>query len=353
MTAVDTVEQLAGHFAAFAESLDDGRTPRYAAIARYAAAHPEVLRVLLAAPATQRAPVLLLAAVHDLLLAGAGGELAGHYPGITARPAPGDPGPAFGRFVAEHEGELAAIVATRHTQTNEVGRCALLLPALGLLADALGPLALIDVGASAGLTLLVDRYAYRYRPGADLGAGRPVLECAVAGPVPLPTRLPAVAARRGLDLHPVDLRDPVQRRWLTACVYPERVDRVARLRDALAVAQPDPPPVVAGDAVTDVARAVAGLAPAGHPVVTTTWALSYLPARRQADFVAELDRAGRGTDLSWLALEAPALTPGLGLTGSADDHRSLLHLTTWRGGRRQCTLLADCHPHGDWLHWLG
>lgn len=173
---------LAARFADFAAD-HQARAPLYADIARYAAQHPEVAAVLRPAPATQRLPVLLLAAVHDLLLAGRGADLARFYPNLTADPDPGDPGPAFGAFVRTHEAELAAILATRHTQTNEIGRCALLLPALGEVARQVGPLSLLDVGASAGLTMLLDRYAYRDRPGGDVGTSGPRLDCDTNGPV--------------------------------------------------------------------------------------------------------------------------------------------------------------------------
>ena len=102
----------------------------------------------------------------------------------------------------------------RRTQTNEVARCATLLPTLARLP---GPLALIEVGASAGLLLLVDRYSYDYgahtitSPEVDA----PVLRCDARGAVPIPAQLPEVVWRAGLDLNPLDVANG-RRRQLAA-----------------------------------------------------------------------------------------------------------------------------------------
>jgi hypothetical protein len=344
---------MARRFAAFASD-HEARAPLYARLARYAASHAEIAALLLQAPPTQRTPVLLFAAVHDLRLAGKGTELALFYPNLTTTPADGDPGPAFSRFVAEHTGELAETVATRHTQTNEIGRCALLLPALAGVADEVGPLALLDVGASAGLTLLLDRYHYVYEPGGAVGGpGAPLvlLECDTRGPVPVPTRLPTVAGRLGLDPQPVDVTDSAAARWLAACVWPDQADRFARLSAALELARRDPPEIMRADALGGLAAGLDRLGPAGHPVVTTTWVLCYLPIADQGAFVAELDRLGTERDLTWVSLESPALTPGLGLHPVPEEHRSVLHVSTWRAGRRTTDVLAVCHPHGYWMYW--
>src|SRR5439155_17478077 len=117
--------------------------------------------------------------------------------------------------------ELTEVILSHRTQTNEPARCATLLPALAQLPQ---PLALIEVGASAGLTLLVDHYSYDYA-GHRL-AGRdpqaPTLRCEPRGPVPLPARLPEVVWRAGLDLNPLDVNDADAMRWLSCLVWPAK-----------------------------------------------------------------------------------------------------------------------------------
>jgi hypothetical protein len=299
--------------------------------------------------------VLLLACVHELLLrpGNSDRQLARFYPNVTTEPDPGDPLPSLRRFCAEHRSALIELLATRSTQTNEIGRCALLLPVFGMLADEVGPLAHLDVGASAGLTLLLDRFQYRYEPGGEVGDPSPVvLSCGTRGAVPVPREMPAITRRLGLDRTPVDVHDAGQRRWLEACVWPDQVDRFERLRAALEMAQAAEVNVQRGDAVGDTARLAATLAASGHPVVTTTFVLNYLSSGDRTAYLASLDELGGELDLSWVIAESPAAVHELPVPRSADvRERPVLVLVRWRAGRRHVAHLATAHPHGYWLHW--
>ncbi len=331
------------------------RAPLYAALSAEIAQDPAVWGLLEAAPAGQQMPVLLFATVHDLVLRGEAPELAAYYPSVAAAPLPpSEAFPAFRETCGRHADEIRATVATRSTQTNEVGRCAVFLPALGLLETEVGPLSLVDVGASAGLNLLLDRYAYRYEPGGTVGGPSPVtLACGTRGSVPLPSAPPQITGRLGLDAEPIDVCDPDQAGWLEACVWPDQLDRFQRLRAALAMARTDPPPVRRGDAVEDLAPAVTDAADSGHPTLLTSWVLNYLSPRQRVDFVARLDDLAHGHDISWVAAESPALTPELPFGAAADDpeDRTVLSLVRWRGGQREVGTLAVVHPHGFWMHW--
>jgi hypothetical protein len=355
--AVTEDERLVQTFRATATTCER-RAPLYARLCRSIAHDAATRRLLLHAPPAQRLPVLLLACVHWLLLTEPEHELRRFYPNLVAsssgRPLDhGDPFPEFKAFCARNEPRLAGLLATRTTQTNEVGRCATLLPALGLLDREVGPLALVDVGTSAGLTLMLDRYCYRYSPGGVVGDPSPVvLPCETRGEVPVPDHMPEVVARIGLDRHPIDLGDDGAAAWLEACVWPDQADRFHRLHHAIELARVEPPPIRQGDAVADLLSTIRAVAGGGHPVVTTTWVLCYLSEQQRGDFLAELDSFGRADDLSWIAAESPAQTSGL----PAPDDPSVHHLTVvtstrWRGGQRTVTHLATAHPHGFWLNW--
>jgi hypothetical protein len=329
------------------------RAPLYARLAAGISGDERIAALLLRAPPEQRQPVLFFASVHDLLLAGFDGDLARYYPNLTPEPSPGDPLPALREFCAAHEAELTDRLAGRSTQTNEIGRCALLLPAFGLLAAEVGPLAHLDVGASAGLNLLLDRYRYRYDPGGAVGPPSTVeLVCGTRGEVPVPAAIPTVAARLGLDRSPVDVHDPAAARWLEACVWPDQTDRFARLHDALTMARRDGVEVRRGDAVDDTAGLVESIATSGHPVVTNTWVLNYLTAAERAAYVDGLDALGTRLDFSWVFAESPYLTQNLpGPRADRASERTVLVLVRWRSGHRTVDHLADTHPHGYWLHW--
>jgi hypothetical protein len=350
---------LARQFAAF-EATAHTRAPLYAALAAGIARDRSLSGLLASAPPTQRMPVLLLAAVHDLLLEDPDHELAAWYPNLTENPRrPDDPAlmPTFAAFAAARDDRLHELLATRTTQTNEVGRCGFLLPALGLVADEVGPLGVVDVGASGGLNLLLDRFEYRYhtRDGVTATVGGPsavVIEVELTGSVPVPADLPTIRSRRGIDRHPIDVADEIQARWLEACVWPDQADRFHRLVAAIAIARDDPPEIVAGDAVTMVGPVVEALAEHGHPVVTNTWVLNYLTGPERVAYLDELDRLGGALDLSWVYAEAPALVPELPTAPDPKDpHRTVLSLARWRRGQRTVEHLATVHPHGFWIDW--
>ncbi|KQR12354.1 DUF2332 domain-containing protein [Cellulomonas sp. Leaf334] len=181
---------------------------------------------------------------------------------------------------------VRATILARATQTNEPNRCAVLLP---FLAELPQPLALLEVGAAAGLCLLPDRYSYRYDDGTSLdpggGPSDVVLPCAVGPGVAIPSRLPEVAWRAGIDLHPVDVEDDDACAWLETLVWPEHDDRRTRLRAALDVARRDPPRIVPGD-LLDLLPALAAEAPPDATLVVFHSAvLAYLDAGARQAFV--------------------------------------------------------------------
>lgn len=335
------------------------RAPLYRRYGEAIADDPEIGRLLLHAPVDQRMPVLLYACVHWILLREPEHDLRRWYPNLAApHPGPGgDPYPAFREFCLRHRDRLAELLATRSTQTNEIGRCALLVPMLAEIARREGPLAHLDVGASAGLNLLLDRYRYEY--GNDDGERRRVgpessvaITCGTRGAVPVPATLPAVVDRIGLDRDPIDPTDEAAADWLRACVWPDQADRFARLDAALTLAAADPPDVVRGDAVADLATVAARLDPDAHLVVTDSWVLNYLDAGKRRAFVDALEQLASTRDLTWCAVESPTLTAELPWPPAVPEP-DLTHLlrVDWRDDRRSVTHLATAHPHGYWLHW--
>ena len=345
------LEALAQRFVRFANQECGDYAPFYARLAHGIAHDPELLAIAAHTRSGQQAPNLLLAAVHDLLLQGADHALAAFYPSVAhlaAVPA-GDPIPAFRSFCQDHRAALIDLVSTRLVQTNEPQRCTVLLPAFALVRHLAGgmPLALIEVGASAGLNLLFDRYGYDYGAGWSAGdPGSPIqFGCTLRGEVrpPIPASMPPVAARVGLDLHPIHATDPEAMRWLRALVWPEHLARAALLEQVLALAQRQPPPLIAGDALTVLPQAIAD-APADTAVcVFHTATLAHFPPEARARFHALIPELARQRDLFWLSSE-----------GSGNSGRRGLYLTiltAFQRGRRVERQLAYSHPHGSWLEW--
>jgi hypothetical protein len=344
-------------FADFAKTTD---APLYADLAAGIAEDAELAGLLLAAPPSQRLPVLLFAAVHWLLLSEPTASLARFYPNFPLPPETSRAGrlsaiDAFREFCADRSAALSELLATRRTQTNEIGRSALLVPSLAALADERGPLAHVDVGASAGLNLLIPHYDFVYDPGGTVATGSTVrIACSTRGDVRVPATHPPIATSIGLDSEPIDVRDPLQARWLEACVWPDQVDRFERLRAAIDIANRVGVDVRRGDAVDHVAVLVDEAGADGHPVVTTTWVLNYFPAEARNQFVDVLDEVGQRADFSWVYAESPALCPGLpGMPHARQSPKqpTAVVVVRWRGGRCDARYVASAHPHGRWLHW--
>lgn len=344
--------ELADRFRDFAATTAP-RAPLYARLSARIADDADLLGLLQAAPEAQQIPVLLFAAVHYLMLTSPDEALVAHYPNLAESTASGDPFTDFRRVALGRAGEIEAIVSSRNTQTNEVGRCAQFVPVLALLERSQGSLAMIDVGTSAGLNLLLPCYQYEYDPGGTVGGPSTVhLHCATRGEPPVPALLPAIAAAVGLDVAPIDVRNDAAVRWLEACVWPDQLDRFQRLVAAVELAQQHPPDVRRGDAIDDLGALVAEMGARGHPVVTNSWVLNYLSPEAQQRYVDALDAIGRSRDLSWVIAESPAQTPALPVpTTPEPEDITVLSVVTWRAGARRVHRLATTHPHGFWLHW--
>jgi hypothetical protein len=313
------VREVAQVYRSFARQEARGRSAAYESLAEAVAGDPALCAYVASLPPGKRQPNLVFAAARYLL----------------GRP------PDHGmlrELVSQSRAELTGVILARRTQTNEPARCAVLLPVLARLPP---PLALIDVGASAGLTLLLDRYSYDYGgyrlAGTDPQA--PTLRCQPRGPVPLPPRVPAVSWRAGLDLNPLDVTSDDDVRWLSCLVWPGEGDRAERLAAAIAAARRDPPAVHRGDLLTGLAALAARAPTAATLVVYHTSVLYQVGPELRAQFI----RTVRDLGATWLSSEAPGIVPGTSVP-AADG--------------QTCVLAQDGHPvactdsHGTWLRWL-
>jgi len=313
---------IAERYRRFAVNEAAGRSPLYEACALAVAKTPWLLAALAALPQAKQQPNLLLAAVRRR----------------SGTPADAR---AFLAAAEAHWPAVRALMLERSTQTNEPGRCAVLLPLLAALPQ---PLALIEVGAAAGLCLLPERYGYDYGGTrllpVDADRQTPIFPCVADDATPLPEALPHVVWRAGIDLSPLDLENAQARTWLETLVWPGQEGRAERLRQAIVVARRVPPRVVAGD-LTDVLPALAAEAPKDATlVVFHTAVLAYLDAAARGRFV----QAVRGLTATWISNEAPSVLPEFSACVGADPHRFLL----LRDGRP----VALTAPHGEGMTWL-
>jgi len=285
----------------------------------------------------------LLGAVHVEVLAGRAPELAAHYPSAGGVADGAGAWPAFVGLVEERADVLRRRLTTQ-VQTNEVRRCAALLGGFLTLAQQTGlPLRLLEMGSSAGLNLLWDRYRYELGP---LRWGDPAaklcLQADWQGPPP-PLDAPfRIASREGCDLAPIDLTDPEQRLRLEAFVWPDQPERLAMLRAAIEVALADPPRVTRARARDWVGAALNTPAPGCVTVLFQSVMWWYLPEDERDAVMTQMEAAGSQASteapLAWLRME-----------GSQPEYAKVT-LRTWPGGEDR--ELARAQWHGRWVEWL-
>jgi hypothetical protein len=309
---------LAEVYRRFAVTEARGRSSLYETLALGVAGDAAVLGWLMSLPPAKRQPNLLFAAyrhVHRI---------------------PADWADFRAGLLADPDG-VAAVMRARSTQTNEAARCAVLLP---VLASLPGPLALIEVGASAGLCLLPDLYGYRYgeRVIPAAAADAPVFSCAVSGLVPVPAAVPKVVWRAGLDLNPIDAADAEQTAWLESLVWPEQTERLDRLRAALRIAAGCGLRLERGDLLGDGLERLCADAPAGATLVVFHTAVLAYVADRSAR-MAFGDRVMGLCDY-WLSNEAP----GVVAERDGGEGRFLLSVNG--------EAVAWTDPHGAAIDWI-
>ncbi len=324
----------------------EGSDPLYAHLCRHIADDPDVLALAEAVPEGRQVPHLLLAAVQYRLERDGDHPLARYYPSLTADAHDPDDEcyPAFRSFCLDNADAICPLLSTRRTQTNSVRRSAVLYPAIANVAARVdGPLALVELGPSAGLNLLFDRYRYDY-DGRIVGSpDSPVtIESEVrGGDPPLPESPPAIHSRVGIDRNPLDVADPTDTDWLRALVWPGHTERRELLAGALQVASADPPRFVEGDLLDDL-PAVLDEIPDDVPVcVVNTLVLYQVPGPVCDALEATLSDRMAQRPLHWLT-GAPELSGGESIT---------LDWVRREAGEVCRDRLVESDPHGVWLDW--
>jgi hypothetical protein len=307
-------------------------SPLYAHLVDVVAEDPELMRVINRIEHLPP-PNLLFAAVQYLLMEDGGDDLVRFYPSLVADAEPPDEvGPAFRRFVLAHEEEVVEIGNNRYTQTNECRRCVALLPMV--MMAPFDSFHLVDVGASAGLNLALDRYGYRYdgvgwNPDADL-----VLEAEWRGERVALHGL-EVLGRTGLDLNPLDPSDESARRWLDALIWPEHHERRSRLRAALELVSTLDIEMVAGDAIDTLPGILDGIATGVPVIVMSSFALGQFEQAQRDALEGVVSAAREARQVYRISMDV--------LEKSEDWAR--LVVDDGSGPRT----VGQAHPHGEWL----
>jgi hypothetical protein len=315
-------------YESFAEACD---SPCFLEWALGVAGDPEVREWVETLPDDKQQPNLVFAAAR--------------WHGVAA------PGPYAGLRTAllSDDGPIRATILARATQTNEAGRLATLVPAFAMVADG-EPIALLEVGASAGLCLYPDRWGYEWLTDGGVrtaGPASPRLRCTVRGDGRLPGAAPTVAWRGGIDLHPLDVTDSDQMAWLSMLVWPEHDDRREQLGRAIEIARTDPPEIVAGDLFDELPGQVERASRHGRVVVFHSAVIAYLEdADRERFHDLMTGLVGDGL-CHWVSNEGRRVLPRVEAAEPADPERPERFVLGVDGRG-----VAWTHGHGRSMTWL-
>lgn len=317
----------------------------YSWLALQAAEDREILRLVLHANTRPQRPHMLFTTVQYLLFSGIQDELAEFYPNLTTKPRPREEAyPFFRAFCLKHADEIKQLVTTYGVQNNEVGRCADLLLAFDMVAQRGGgkPLAMIELGASAGLNMLWDHYGYDYGGVGYVGnRASPVqLRCELRGNIlpTLPETLPTVSWRMGIDLNPIDVHNEEAVRWLRALIWPEHQDRAQRIEKALAMAEQQSLPIIAGDAVDRLSEVLAQVPSDATWCIYHSYAMNQTPEPVRTRIFAQIADFAQRRELFRVSEE-----------WYAGMQQAELELFWYRGSEILREKLAECEGHGRWM----
>jgi hypothetical protein len=288
-------------------------------------------------------PLRVAGGLHYLHLTGADNRLAAIYDGSFTDQAAIDA--TICAVVAQHDTAMLSWFDSP-PQTNEAGRSASFMAGLKWLSGKLGPrFELNEIGASAGINSMMDRYHY------DLGG---VLAGAADSPMqikpewrgpPPPDNPVEIIAIHACDQNPVDLSDPASALRIKSYVWPENHDRLARMDAAIRLATEKAPDIAQADAADWVQQRLAAPQQSGvtrvfnHSIV---W--QYIPQDGQRRISEAIEAAGRQATadkpLAWMSLETNRAT-----------FRHELHIRYWPGGD-EAALLGTAQAHGAWAEWF-
>lgn len=336
----------------------------------------ELLAIAATIPPDKLPPLLFAAAASFLVLDLQPRPLRDFFPHL------GEPQPAldsrfsqeYRAFCLDHRDRLLELCALHRYQMNEVGRCADLLPALTDAINDQREIVLVDLGTGAGLALHMDRYRYVYRGQRSQLAtvGDPdstvVIETELRGQAaaPIPSTLPKIADRIGIDIEPLELADPEVRAWLAACI-PQEIGAVTRFHNAVEIAIEHPARSVRGDASAMLPGVLEAVGEWALVCVLDTYVHVFFGTEQLLRFRALIERIGARRDLDWVSVD-PLVPMGESASDSVlgvsvpvallERNRregvfGVIGRLSYREGHRSGALLGLAHPGAAWLEWLG
>lgn len=329
-------------FKTFAARECKGSSNLYEQLSHQISEDDEMLALCSNAQEGQPVPNLFFGAVHYLLLKGKEHDLKQFYASIVEFPKEETQCfPYFKDFCQKNQDEIIFIMKSKLVQTNEVRRCSYLYPSFCFIYEkAKKPLALIEIGTSAGLQLLWDQYSYSYRTNEIYGNKHSDVHIIadVTGrnfPFMLPSS-PPVASRKGLDLHVNDLNDPEDYLWLNSLIWPNHHERRKLFEGASKHVTKNHLDLIEGDGVALLPKIVKEIPQDVVICVFHTHVANQLPHHVKLRLLDEIKTIGEKRDI-------------FHLYNNIQDRN--LHLDYWIDGKETRCTLGQTDGHGRWFSW--
>jgi len=338
-----TKEVLSQRFSTFAENECKGSSELYEFLALEIAQDDDLLELCTNTLNGQPVPNLLFGAVHYLLLRGNEHTLKDFYPSIVAESKPlKDSFVYFKEFCLINKNEIIQLLKTKLVQTNEVRRCAYLYPVFSFIYEKTKkPLALIEIGTSAGLQLLWDQYSYSYNSNEIVGnkGSKLHISSELKGDITpfLTTTSPPVSSRTGIDLNTVDLTDEGEFLWLKSLIWPEHKERLLMFEKAASYLKDFPVRLVEGDGVTLLREFVDNVSMDCTVCIFHTHVANQMPLETRNLLLSTVESIGKSRDV-------------FHIYNNIQDKN--LHLDYYVVGIEHKQPIAETEGHGKWFKWL-
>lgn len=305
----------------------------------------ELLHLASQSQPSQPAPNLFFASIHFLLLNNPNEALAKFYPSLGGHfNNPEQAFTEFKKFAQKYKIEILNLLQSKLVQTNEVQRCALLLPAISFISGELHnpPLALIDVGTSGGLNFLLDHVKIIYSDGTQVVPDNSNLQiqCLSKG-----NSLPAfnsahINRRIGIDLNTVNLKDPTEKMWNLSLLWPDQLDRIQRFNQAIKDLEKIKIEFHCGNGNSLLGPIVESISAHETVCIMHSFTLNQFSKEDRELFDMQLKKQSESRDiwrisLEWIGTSNPELIVSKYKAGNVVVNKKL----------------ADCHGHGEWIQW--
>ncbi|NHM30954.1 DUF2332 domain-containing protein [Neobacillus terrae] len=337
-------EEISQKFLNFAENECKGSSHLYEYLSLKIAKDEQILDLCTYSRSGQPVPNLLFGAVHYLLLKGMEHYLKGFYPSIDGARMPEGAFPYFKDFCLKYENEIISLLQTKLVQTNEVRRCAYLYPVFCFIfKKTKKPLAIFEIGTSAGLQLLWDKYSYSYTNYEEVVGNKSSklhLASELKGEnLPFINQTPPpVASRIGFDINAVDLTDENERLWLKSLIWPEHKERLMMFEKAASCFLDNPVSLIEGDGVTLLNKYAEKVSLENTVCIYHTHVANQMSAETKVLLLNKVDSIGKKRDV-------------FHIYNNIQD--KYLHLDYYIKGVMHEHTIAETDGHGRWFRWMG